>query len=224
VNYFPFISRLLPLLVWLNVLPAFALTQEVVHLESRPGVQQKFILIQPAELKAAVLLFAGDHGALNLEMRSGRPHMGWGANNFLVRSRNLFARQKLMVAVIDAPADRDKMSAAWRMGATHAVDIQAVLAALKKKADIPLWLVGTSMGTFSAANAAIRLRETVHGLVLTSSITRSRNKWSINATHPNGIIDMELENITAPVLVVAHRDDACSLTPALDAEKIKDLL
>lgn len=222
MNRFPFISRLLTLLIWLNGLPAFALTEKVVSLESRPGVQQQFLLIQPAEPKAAVVLFAGGHGALDLEIRSGRPLIGWGANNFLVRSRNLFALQKLMVAVMDAPSDCKEMSAAWRMGSAHATDIQAVLAHLRLKANIPRWVVGTSMGTFSAANAAIRLKALVHGLVLTSSITRTRKKWSIAATHPNGIIDMQLETVAAPVLVAAHRDDGCRLTPAADAEKIKN--
>ena len=100
------------LLVWLSICPAFGQTEEVLSLESRPGIRQAFILIQPVEAKAAVILFAGGHGALELETKSGRPRMRWGANNFLVRTRDLFARQKLMVAVIDAPSDRQELTAA----------------------------------------------------------------------------------------------------------------
>ena len=32
--------------------------------------------------------------------------MAWGAGNFLVRTRDAFAAQGLMVAVIDAPSDQ----------------------------------------------------------------------------------------------------------------------
>ena len=217
-------SCLPAVLVWLSVCPAFCQTEELVALESRPGIRQAFILIQPVAVKAAVILFAGGHGALKLETKSGRPRMRWGANNFLVRTRDLFARQKLMVAVIDAPSDRQELTAAWRISSEHAADIQAVITALNQKTDRPLWLVGTSMGTFSAANAAIRLPESVHGLILTSSVTRSRKTWSIQATHPNGIVDMGLDHITAPTLIVFHRDDQCPLTPPRDAEQIKNRL
>ena len=65
-----------------------------------------------------------------------------------------------MVAVIDAPSDQgDKMNAIFRMSKAHADDIGAVAAYLKKEKDVPVWVVGTSMGTFSAANGAIGAQE-----------------------------------------------------------------
>ena len=60
------------------------------------------------------------------------------------------------VAVIDAPSDhQDGMNAIFRMSGGHAADIGTVAAWLKKEAGVPVWLVGTSMGTFSAAGGAI---------------------------------------------------------------------
>ena len=69
------------------------------------------------------------------------------------------------------------MNAIFRMSGQHAADIEAVAAYLKKQADVPVWLVGTSMGTFSAARGAIAGRN-IDGMVLTSTITRSASRTS----------------------------------------------
>jgi len=143
----------------------------LVSIQTPRGVKQAFILVKPEKPVASVILFAGGNGALGLKSASD---MKWGAGNFLVRSRDKFAEQNLMVAVIDAPSDRQSgMNAIFRMSKAHADDIAAVAAHLKKLAPVPVWLVGTSMGTFSAAGGAIAAKG-VDGLVLSSTITRSK--------------------------------------------------
>ena len=200
----------------------YASSESLVKVESRPGVAQKFILTKPDKPIAAVILFAGGHGGLRLSSLFGKPGMQWGSKNFLVRTRKLFADHGFMVAVIDAPPDRKKMNAIWRISQKHAQDILSVIRTLKKESDIPVWAVGTSMGTFSAPNAAIRLNSEVDGLVLTSTITRSPKKWKIYGSHPNGVIDMSLQNITVPTLIVSHRNDKCIITPASDSDSLKE--
>ena len=70
------------------------------------------------------------------------------------------------------------MNAIFRMAGAHAGDIGAVAAYLKQQASAPVWLVGTSMGTFSAAEGAIAAKD-VDGLVLSSTITRAKPDWKI---------------------------------------------
>jgi pimeloyl-ACP methyl ester carboxylesterase len=189
----------------------------LVSIATPRGVKQAFILIKPDKPVASVILFAGGHGGLGLKSASA---MTWGAGNFLVRSRDAFAAQNLMVAVIDAPSDRqDGMNAIFRMSANHAGDIGAVAAYLKTQAPVPVWLVGTSMGTFSAAEGAIGANN-IDGLVLTSTITRSKPDWKIAASHPNGVASMALQQVSVPALIVFHRKDACDITPAADAPKL----
>ncbi len=99
----------------------------------------------------------------------------------------MFAAKGLMVAVLDAPSDQQGgMNATFRMGGGHAGDIGAVAAYLKKEAEVPVWLVGTSMGTFSAAAGAIGAKD-IDGLVLTSTISRSKPQWKIAQSHPDGV-------------------------------------
>jgi hypothetical protein len=79
------------------------ITQKVVDIPTRPGVTQRMLVLSPPEAKAAVILIAGGHGGLQIFPNGS---FNWGAGNFLVRTRQAFAEQGLMVAVIDAPSDR----------------------------------------------------------------------------------------------------------------------
>ncbi len=199
----------------------YAQDTRLVTIVTPRGAKQAFILIKPDKPSAAVVLFAGGHGALGLK---GKDSMRWGAKNFLVRTRDLFAKRNLMVAVVDAPSDRQGgMNAIFRMSSAHAGDIAAVAAYLKKEAPVPVWLVGTSMGTFSAARGAMDTKD-IDGLVLTSTITRSKPQWKIAASHRDGVASMALQKVTVPTLIVSHAQDHCDLTPAADAAKLRSRL
>ncbi len=202
----------------LSLTSACADGETLVTLKTPRGVRQSFLLNKPAKPTAAVILFAGGHGALGL---TGPGTMKWGAGNFLVRVRGKFADHGFMVAVVDAPSDHQGgMNAIFRMSAAHAGDIGAVAARLRTEANVPIWLVGTSMGTFSAAGGAIGARG-IDGLVLTSTITRAQPNWKIAASHPNGVASMALPRVTVPSLIMSHRKDGCEITPAADAPKLK---
>jgi pimeloyl-ACP methyl ester carboxylesterase len=191
---------------------------ELVTIPTARGVTQGFILIKPERPLASVILFAGGPGALGLKSESS---MKWGAGNFLVRSRDKFADHNLMVAVVDAPSDQQQgMTDAFRMGNRHAADIGAVAAYLKSQAALPVWLVGTSMGTLSAANGAI-VASGIGGLVLTSTITRAPRDWVTAKEHPDGVASMALGKIAVPTLIMSHRDDACVASPAAGAPKLR---
>ena len=192
----------------------------LVSIQTPRGATQAFILIKPDNPVASVILFAGGHGALGLISASS---MKWGAEGFLVRFRDEFAAHNFMVAVVDAPSDQQQgMNAMFRMSGAHAGDIGAVAAYLKKQADVPVWLVGTSMGTFSAARGAIA-GNGIDGLVLTSTITRAM-EGTLAKSHPDGVASMALPEITVPTLIVSHRSDACKITPAADAPKLSKRL
>jgi pimeloyl-ACP methyl ester carboxylesterase len=193
----------------------------LVSIVTPRGANQAFILIKPDKPVASVILFAGGHGALGLQSATA---MKWGAGNFLVRTRDKFAAHDFMVAVVDVPSDqRQGMNAIFRMSGAHAGDISAVAGYLKQQVSAPVWLVGTSMGTFSAAEGAIAAKG-VDGLVLSSTITRARPEWKIASSHPDGVASMALPQVTIPALIVSHRRDGCSVTPAADAPKLSKRL
>jgi len=189
----------------LHTPPINALEQELKTIPTRPGVTQSFLLIRPSDKPiASVILFAGGHGRLALLPQG----IGWGEGNFLVRNRKRFAQQGFLVAVIDAPSDRSQGLWNFRTTREHAEDIQQVIAELKIIADAPVWLIGTSMGTVSVANAGARLKQGgPDGLVLTSTVTKETRQVTetVNA--------VRLKDIRVPTLVVHHKKDDCVLTP-----------
>lgn len=133
---------------------AAAQPARVVDIPTRPDVTQRFVVMTPENPKASMILFAGGHGGLQISP-SGK--LKWGANNFVVRTQGLFARNGLTAVVVDAPSDRQSPPylGAFRQTPEHVADIKAVISWLKQQATIPVWLVGTSRGTQSAAHIAV---------------------------------------------------------------------
>ncbi|MEI8031246.1 MAG: alpha/beta hydrolase [Comamonadaceae bacterium] len=192
--------------------------QKVVDIPTRPGITQRVLVIAPAASpQASVILLAGGHGGLQIYPNGS---FKWGEGNFLVRSRQLFVDQGLMVAVLDAPSDRQSppFLNGFRQMPEHAQDIKAVIAWLREQAKVPVWLVGTSRGTQSAAYAAIELSGAggPDGVVLTSTILSDSKSRSINA--------MELSKLRIPVLVVHHEQDGCSVCRFSDTAELMDKL
>ncbi|OFZ71215.1 MAG: hypothetical protein A2Z01_05775 [Betaproteobacteria bacterium RBG_16_58_11] len=178
-------------------------SQRVVDIPTRPGVTQRFVYLAPQDAKAAVILFAGGHGGLQIFPNGS---FKWGEGNFLVRTRQLFAENGLAVIVVDTPSDRQTPPylSGFRQTPEHVADIKAVIAWLRQQANIPIWLVGTSRGTQSAAFIATQLGTSdggPDGLVLTSTML----------SDPKGrpVPEMPLQNIALPVLVVHHEQDGC---------------
>ena len=197
--------------------------EQMLTLTTRPGVTQRMLLLEPeGKPQASLILFTGGEGVLRLG-DDGQLHAG--AGNFLVRTRQQWATQGFQVAVVDAPSDHpDNLNRAdFRSSAEHAEDIAVVIAQLRQRAAVPVWLVGTSRGTTSAAAVAIRLQGKVDGVVLTSTINRDRGS----------VADLALPQLTQPVLVVQHQHDQCKVTlyqnlqPVMDglqSSRSKDLL
>ena len=190
---------------------------DLITLNTRDGVQQKFILMKPEKPIASIILFAGGKGALDLQ---GSNSMNWGRNNFLVRTRDKFLDNGFMVAVVDAPSDHQEkpwMFFGFRDSDEHVLDIDHVIAYLKTQANVPVWLIGTSRGTESAVTLAIESKQKPHGLVLTSSMTEENAKGS-------AVTESDLDKITIPTLITAHESDGCHHTPPEGAETIKEML
>jgi predicted alpha/beta-hydrolase family hydrolase len=180
-------------------------------ISTRPGVTQSFLLVHPGGAPVAtVVLFAGGNGLLAL----GSGKLGLGGN-FLVRNRGRFAGQGMLVAVIDSPSDHPGGLDGFRTSAAHAEDVRAVIAALRQEANVPVWLIGTSMGTVSAASVAARLTAGgPDGIVLTSTVTR------VGRERIETVGDVHLDEIRVPTLVVHHKNDACKATPYADTPSL----
>lgn len=191
-----------------------AIVEELIELPSVGGARLPALLSRDdarAALATAVL-FNGGGGKVGLRQRIPQP----GAN-FLVRSRALFAARGIVTAVIDVPTDVEAMSDPYRMSARHADDVRALVAELRRRhPGLPVFLVGTSRGTVSAAYAGAALGkevDAIDGVVLTSSV--------FNATRGGvGLSVFDWDSIRTRLLFVHHVDDGCHATPYSMAQKI----
>ncbi len=185
--------------IWARHLAAEEIRIET--LATRPGVTLQMLVLRPDRPVASVVLFMGGDGKLGGFQPNGNPVFG---GNFLVRSRSVFLSQGMTVAVLDAPSDRQEVRglAGFRQSPQHMQDIAAVMRHLRSQATVPVWLVGTSLGTVSAAAAAIRIREAgPDGIVLTSSF--------VNPSSQGALPSHRLGEIRVPTLLVHHEKDEC---------------
>lgn len=172
-----------------------AMAQERGELPTRPGVTQPVLITAAPTPVANVILFPGGNGLV--------ASVG---NNFLLRVAPRFVAQGMTVAVADSPSDHPHgVGIDYRSSDQQVQDTEAIIAALRNRAPLPVWLIGTSRGSISAANAAARIGPPrVAGVVLTSSVWR------------NGMGNVALDQIRMPVLVVHNRDDGCRASPYSD--------
>lgn len=190
--------------------------QELVTLPTRPGVTLSFFIANMGKVqpRAAALMLIGGGGNIRLRMEGGKVH--FGQQNFLPRTRREFIAQGILPVILDNPTDQqagDGMTDDFRAGAKHTDDLRAVLAEVKRRhPGLPVFLVGTSRSTLSAAYQARALGDALAGAVLSSSMFRTREVPVLAV--------FDFASIRIPFLFVHHRADACHATPYYDAERL----
>jgi hypothetical protein len=191
-------------------------TAELVKLKLGRGAELR-IAIEPARGNAAAyaLLFAGGHGKIDLD-EAGEPRGLRG--NFLIRARGHLRAQGVGVVLVDAASDQQGAEGLWpyRLSAAHAADVGQAVRLMRQRYGRPVWLVGTSAGTLSVANAMARLigPERPDGVVYTASVTRPTRR------RPATVFDANLASYAGPALVISHETDGCVATPAADAPRL----
>ncbi len=183
---------------------------EVVWVDSRAHVRVPLFAVWNPQATATVVLFSGGAGGYGKLDADGWP----GSQNFLIRTGKLWAGYPFNVVMVGRPSDGiDLHDDMVRIGDLHAADNVAVFTAVKAKSPLPLWVVGTSMGTISAAAAAIRdTSGQVAGVVLTSSVTGYKKAGAVTR--------QDLSKIRVPTLVVHHARDGCRLCAPYEAKTI----
>jgi pimeloyl-ACP methyl ester carboxylesterase len=182
---------------------------------TRPGVTQGFYIVEPATKPWAVaLLYVGGDGNMKLDAQGPTDLKG----NFLLRIANQLKGAGILLVYPDVPSDLQSGMGNRRNDESHAADAAAIVAWIRTRSTAPIFVVGTSRGTVSAANIGAHSAEgSLAGVVLTSSITRVSKQL--------GAVDSAaLSAIRVPTLVVHNREDACNVTVPSDIPHLFDAL
>jgi hypothetical protein len=169
----------------------------------------------PLERTAVLVLYIGGDGTLNL----GAGQVNTGSPNTVARNRYHIAAEGFVVAVVDAANDFNNTPIGLRgrrLGPAHLADLRAVMADLRGRyPGLPIWGVGHSRGTLSAAVTAVSVEPPADGLVLISSLTGDP------ANPTEDLSQVDLESITGPALIVSHQGDVCAFTNPDDSKALR---
>ncbi len=201
--------------------PAYG--QEIVTLSARPEVTQTFFIASPPKNPQAIaILFPGSGGFIRIRHEDDK--IKFDDDNFLVRSRVEFTKRGVVAAIADAPSDQQKnwgMTDEFRKSEQHFSDISSVVGDLGNRfSSLPLFLIGTSRGSVSAAALGARFGPRIAGVVLTASMFRPAGPRS---NEPGtGLSGFDFSTIKTALLFVHHVSDRCSVTPYSDAARLVD--
>lgn len=187
---------------------------ELLTLPTHAGTSSRVTYVAPRATPAVtLLLLAGGSGHVMLgDDGCARQLLG----NSLLRAAPLFQAAGLGTAVLDAPSDHhgEDGLGGFRIDPAHAADIGGVVTELRRRSGGAVWVVGTSRGAISGANAATRLtgEAAPDGVVLTSALMAGqagqRKAWVAQS-----VFDLPLERLTRPLLLLGHADDTCLRSP-----------
>ena len=198
---------------------------EAITLQTREGSTTRYAYVPPATVDGnggpvTLVLLPGGSGHVDLDDK-GCPRALTG--NSLVRSIPTFNAAGFGTALVDAPSDYQTEDGlgGFRTDPRHAEDLGKLIAGLRARTGGAVWVVGTSRGSISAANAAARLSGPAapDGVVLTSALMSgqagARKTWVVQT-----VFDLPLEDIRRPLLLVGHAADKCVRSPPQAMEKI----
>jgi pimeloyl-ACP methyl ester carboxylesterase len=172
------------------------------------GFQRVLYLAPVRDAKGLMIMFPGGTGELNIDKHGGVKT----ANNFVVRSSDLWRERGYGVLLIDA---LDHHSLRGKRSTAAYADVTAkIIAFARETARAPVWVLGTSQGSIAAMNAASHAGQNeIAGLILTESVS------ILGGSHET-VFDAHPENVHVPSLIVANSDDQCKVAPPSMANAI----
>jgi hypothetical protein len=195
-----------------------AVADEVVTLDTRPGVKQSFLLLKPhGEVKGVVLMFPGHEGVVHfVKGKDGYDvtHEGGGLT-IRKETRKTYRSNGLVMALVAPPSDmQGGMDTRFRSSTEHLADMKQVLNYLREKYGQKPYLHGHCRSSFSSASLATKLKnEGIAGMILSSA--RSTGKHG-------AVMDFERGVVSVPVLLVQHKQDPCVGTPYSNLKAVRE--
>ena len=151
----------------------------------------------PANPRAILFMFAGGDGTVAFNSAGQITHLN---GNFLIRTQSLWLAQGFAFAALASSSSL----LGQRHTSAYAATIGRAIDFIRSRANVPVWLVGTSMGSIAAANGAAHLPGKIAGVVLTSSVAGPSRAGET-------VFDSDLGAIAVPALVVSNRGDTCPI-------------
>ncbi len=192
--------------------PAGEAPEHTVNLPLSGGKLQRILIVTPPHPRAAIVMLPGGSGDVGIERDGDISH----DNNFVVRSRGLWAARGYAVLI---PDTIDRANLRGERSTPRYAQLVADLTAYARSsiappAALPVFLLGTSQGSIAAMNGAAHAAPgTLAGVVLTESV-------SVMGGSHETVFDAAPERVKIAALIVANTDDRCDVAPPGMAPRI----
>lgn len=188
--------------------------QQRVSIQTRIGadgsrVTLDYLLTSPDARAPRAIFIAPRRNSAPLGLQKRALPMQFGEAEMLVmRSMALLEQNGIAVAIPDNPSDQPELPFNFRHDARHSTDLAAIVRDLRQRfPGTPVLLVGHNIGGTSAVQAAARLGKSIDGMVL------------VGADY-NNLRTFDFSRVNTRVLMLHHADDACSVSPLIEAREI----
>jgi hypothetical protein len=172
------------------------------------GSQRVLYLPSTTRMRGVMVMFPGGTGEIGINKDREVKH----GDNFVVRTHDSWQARGYGVVLVDA-LDHQSMRGA-RSSQAYADVTHKILAFARERANVPVWVLGTSQGSIAAMNAAAHADpHEIAGVVLTEPV-------SIPGGSHETVFDAHPDKVRAPALVVANEDDQCKAAPPGKANEI----
>jgi pimeloyl-ACP methyl ester carboxylesterase len=184
---------------------------------TREGVSARVLLMTPPKPRVGIILLPGGHGNINLDVQA---QIGWGHDDFLIRTRANYPQAGFTAVVPDIAIDRKPPAKLgdYRRSESQADDLGSISDHLRGLTE-EVFLVAYDRGTTSALNAAARGKmDLVSRLVLISPI--------LDSVQPSDTLLQDgarVAFVKMPVLLISHASDDCSAGAVKDLNRIASI-
>jgi len=180
----------------------------LVDLPLQGGARERVLIAAPAHPRGTIVMFPGGDGDVGLKSDGDIAHDA----NFVVRTRGLWNDLGYAVVIPDT-IDRDNLRGV-RSSPGYARLVRDLVDLAHARLPGPVFLMGTSQGSIAAMNGAAHAQPgSIAGVVLTESV-------SVMGGSHETVFDASPNLVRVPALVVANRDDQCSVAPPADAPRL----
>ena len=180
----------------------------VFELPLPDGSHQTVLLASPPHARGTIVMLPGGSGDVGLERDGDIKH----GDNFVVRTRDLWNRRGYAVLIPDTIDHANLRGRRSSPAYAHVVD--ELVGFAHEHVAGPVFLLGTSQGSIAAMNGAAHAANgAIAGVVLTESV-------SVMGGSKETVFSADPQQVRAPALVVANRDDRCNVAPPQAAPHI----
>lgn len=225
-----FPRNMIATLSFLALLPAVAFArdhprQKMPAITAEPGQNERIfdlplngsetvrvLSAAPDQSRGIIVMLPGGAGDIGLEQDGNIRH----GDNFVVRTRGLWNRRGFAVLIPDT-IDHASLRG-HRSSPAYARVVAQLIALAHQQGPEPVFLLGTSQGSIAAVSGAVHAPAgSLAGVVLTESV-------SVMGGSRETVFSADPQAVRAPVLVVANRDDRCTVAPPQAGQQIADAM